>query len=225
MYRLEVIATTLDEAITAQAGGADSIELCVDLAVGGLTPPLDLARAVRDAVSIDLNLMLRPHARSFYYSPHDIDLILRHAEFAAQIGVTSLVFGALTSNNEVDVALTRQVKAAARGLKLTFHRALDEAVDPARGIEALAGTVERLLCSGGAANIWDGRVRMGAWVRRYGSTFSFACAGGVTLANLPELIRVTTAPEYHVGGAARSAGTVDLLKVLALTEIIHSRSL
>src|SRR3712207_462978 len=75
MYRLEVIASNVTEALEAQAGGAHSIELCVDLTVGGLTPPLDVARAVRDAVSIDVNMMIRPHAESFYYSPHDIDLI------------------------------------------------------------------------------------------------------------------------------------------------------
>jgi copper homeostasis protein len=220
MFILEVIATNLTEARAAQAGGAHSVELCVDLAVGGLTPPLDMARAVRDAVTIDLNLMIRPHALSFTYSPHDIEAILSAADAAAQIGVSSIVFGALTASGGVDMALTQQVKAAARGVKLTFHRALDEANSPAAAVEALKGTAERLLCSGGAPNIWQGREQMGAWVRQHGDAFSFACAGGVTLDNLEELVRVTAAPEYHVGGAARTSGTVDLSKVHALIAIL-----
>lgn len=218
MYRLEVIATTLAEALAAQAGGAHSLEICVDLALGGLTPPLELARAVRDAVQIDINLMIRPHAASFYYSPHDIDVILKDAEAAARIGVTSLVFGALTSNAEVDVPLVSAVKAAAGGLALTFHRALDDAADTTAGIVALAGLADRLLCSGGARDVWHGRDQMGAWVRDFGTTFRFACAGGVTYDNLPELVRVTRAHEYHVGGAARTHGVVDVAKVRALVE-------
>ena len=221
MYRLEVIATNLAEAVAAQTGGAHSVEVCVDLAVGGLTPPLDVARAIRDAVTIDINLMVRPHAESFYYSPHDIDLILQQAEAAASIGVTSIVFGALTSNREVDAALVQQVKTSAGGLRLTFHRALDEAVDPTQGILALRSQAERLLCSGGAPDIWQGREQMGRWVRQFGDQFTFACAGGVTLANLPELVRITGAPEYHVGSAARAQGVVQVENVRALADVLQ----
>ncbi len=221
MYRLEVIATNLTEALSAQTGGAHSVEVCVDLAVGGLTPPLDRVRAIRDALTIDLNMMVRPHAKSFYYSPHDIDLILQQAEMGAQIGVTSLVFGALTSNNEVDLPLVQQVKAAAGGLRLTFHRALDEAVDPTQAIRSLWGSAERLLCSGGAPDIWQGRMQMGEWVREFGTELTFACAGGVTHANLPELVRSTRAQEYHVGSAARTHGVVDQAQVRALADVLQ----
>lgn len=221
MYRLEVIATNLAEAVAAQTGGAHSVEVCVNLAVGGLTPPLEVVRAIRDAVTIDINLMVRPHAESFYYSPHDIDLILQQAEAAARIGVTSIVFGALTSNREVDVALVQQVKTAAGELRLTFHRALDETVDPMQGIFALRGLTERLLCSGGAPDIWQGREQMGRWMRQFGNQFTFACAGGVTLANLPELVHITGAQEYHVGSAARVNGVVKVANVRALADVLQ----
>jgi len=220
VYRLEVIASTLQEAIDAQTGGADSVEICVDLAVGGLTPPLDLARAIRDAVIIDTHMMIRPHAASFYYTPHDIDVILRAAESAARIGVTQIVFGALTSNAEVDLELVRQVKQAAGGMALTFHRALDDARDPTGDVAALRGLADRILSSGGAPNIREGRERMGAWVRMYGAALRFACAGGVTLDNLPELVRTTGAPEYHVGSAARSNGVVEVARVRSLRETL-----
>jgi len=224
MYRLEVIATTLAEALGAQAGGAHSVEICVDLAVGGLTPPIEVARAIRDALSIDTHMMIRPHAVSFYYSPHDIDIILKQAESAAHIGVTSVVFGALTSNNEVDLELVQSVKAAANGINLTFHRALDEAIKPTTALESLRGTATRILCSGGAPDIWQGRDQMGAWVKQLGGAFSFVCAGGVTLANLPELVRITHAQEYHVGSAARENGTVNRAKVRALVEALDRSS-
>jgi copper homeostasis protein len=212
---LEVIATTLEDALAAIAGGARSVELIEDLSVGGLTPALPFVRAVRDAVTVDLHMMLRPHARSFVYSTQDVDAILQAAEAAAEIGVTSIVFGALTPDNEVDLALVKQVKASARGLRLTFHRALDETRNPTAALESLRGVATRILCSGGAPNIWDGRAAMAQWVGQF-TAFKFACAGGVTLENLGDLVRITQAQEYHVGSAARTNGIVDQEKVCVL---------
>ncbi|MFN8374118.1 MAG: copper homeostasis protein CutC [Anaerolineae bacterium] len=214
MVQLEVIVTTLAEARAAVAGGALSLEIIEDLSVGGLTPPLEVVRAIRDAVTVDLNVMLRPHARSFVYTPQDIEVIHQQAQAIARIGVTSVVFGALTPDGDADLALTRQVAAAA-ATGLTFHRALDETRAPAAALDSLQGIATRILCSGGAANIWDGRTTMRQWVRTF-PQFTFACAGGVTLENLPELVRVTQAQQIHVGTAARTNGTVDREKVRAL---------
>jgi copper homeostasis protein len=221
MYHLEVIATTLDDALAAVAGGAHSLELIEDLSVGGLTPALSFVRAVRDAVTVDLHMMLRPHAHSFVYSAQDADAILQAAEAAAQIGVTTIVFGALTPENEVNLPLVRQVKASARGLGLTFHRALDETRDPTAALDSLRGTATRILCSGGARSIWEGRAMLAQWVGQF-PEFSFACAGGVTLENLPELVRITQAQEYHVGSAARMHGVVNQEKVQALAAMLNA---
>jgi copper homeostasis protein len=217
MYRLEVIATTLQEAIDAQAGGASSVEIIEDLSVGGITPPLDIVRAIRDAVTIDMNVMVRPHARTFVYSAQDIELIFKQTEAWAQIGVSSVVFGALAPNGEIDFALTAQVASIAK--RITFHRALDETKDPTQSLEYLKNVATRILCSGGAPNIWLGRAQMGQWVKQF-PEFTFACAGGVTLENLPELVRITQAQEYHVGSAARTKGVVDREKVRIIAETL-----
>jgi copper homeostasis protein len=218
MYRLEVIATTLEEALEAQAGGALSIEVIEDLSVGGITPSMNIVRAIRDAVTIDMNVMVRPHARSFVYSAQDVELIAAQAQELARIGVPTVVFGALLRNGEVDLALTRQVMDIAK--RITFHRALDETVNPTASLESLKGIATRILCSGGAPNIWDGRAQMGIWVNQF-PEFTFACAGGVTFENLSELVRVTQAQEYHVGSAARTNGIVDREKVRALVAAIN----
>ncbi len=220
MYRLEVIATTLHDAIEAQAGGASSLEIIENLSVGGLTPRLNLVRAIRDTVNIDMHVMVRPHAAGFVYSPQEAETILRQTEEMTSIGVTSVVFGALTREGEVNLRLVQQVSRIAG--RLTFHRALDETNDPETALLALRGTAERVLCSGGAYAIWDGRQTMSNWVQAYSGNFSFVCAGGITLENLPRLAQITQAQEYHVGSAARMNGVVDRERVSRLVRILNS---
>jgi copper homeostasis protein len=207
MPALEVIAMTLEDAREAQAGGADSLELVSRLDVGGLTPDLAWAQAVRDAVTCRLYLMVRPHASSFVYDAQDREHIFAAVEAARRIGVTGIVFGALTPAGMLDLPLMQAVAQAAGDLALTMHRALDHTPAPSQALAALAGTAQRILCSGGAADIWQGREQMRAWVQAY-PHLSFVCAGGVTLANIAELAAFTGAQEMHVGGAARENGRV-----------------
>jgi copper homeostasis protein len=219
MPSLEVIAMTLADARQAQAGGADSLELVSRLDVGGLTPDLVWVQAVRDAVACRLYVMVRPHASSFVYDAQDRAHIFATLQAARRIGVTGVVFGALNPDATLDTALMQEVAQAAGDLVVTMHRALDHTPVPAQALATLAGTVQRVLCSGGAADIWQGREQMRAWVQAY-PRLSFVCAGGVTLANIATLAAVTGAQEMHVGGAARENGHVTAAATRRLKDIL-----
>jgi copper homeostasis protein len=93
MPQLEIAALSLEDGIAAQDGGADSIEISRDLSVGGLTPDFDLVRRTRDALRIDIHVMVRPHARDFCYTEREFDTILEDARALAQTGITGVVFG------------------------------------------------------------------------------------------------------------------------------------
>jgi copper homeostasis protein len=69
---LEIIVKDAADAVAAQQGGADHLEVVRDLHLGGLTPELEALKAIRAAVSISLNVMVRPHARDFVYSPDEV---------------------------------------------------------------------------------------------------------------------------------------------------------
>jgi copper homeostasis protein len=217
---LEIAVTSFEDAIHAQEGGADSIEISINLVVGGLTPPLDLVRRVRDAVSLDVHVIVRPHARDFVYTPVEIEQILHDTRALAKIGIDSVVFGAQSPDGRLNIDLIKEVKQAADSVSITVHRAIDESVEPEAALEALKPVVTRILTSGPAPNTWDGRDGLRRWVADFGDDFSFVASGGLKADFLSDYITYVRAQEYHFGGAARTDEKVDSAKVQQLREII-----
>ncbi len=222
MPQLEIATLSVADAVAAQKGGADSIEISRDLSVGGLTPDFDLVRRARDTVQIAINVMLRPHARDFIYTEREIETILDDACRLAHLGINGIVFGALTPEHRLDLALIEQVAGSAAPLPLTVHRALDESVEPDQALAGLVGIaprtlVRRVLTSGPAPDAWSGRVALAEWVRAYGDQLRFVVSGGLKCEHLPEMLATVKAHEYHFGSAARTGNTVDETKVRALS--------
>lgn len=221
MPQLEIAVTSLEDAVQAVEGGADSLEVLVDLPNGGLTPPAALARAILTSVSIPANVIVRPHARDFHYSDVELDAILRDAGTFAQMGAASIVFGAVTAENHLDIAMIQKVAAGTAPTPVTVHRALDGSADPEMALESLVGIVPRILTSGPASNVWEGRDSTRQWVEKYAQHFQFVLSGGIRLDQLAELHAITRAPVYHIGGAARTDDMVDVSKVKRLREVLR----
>ena len=221
MPQLEIAVTSLEDALWAAAGGADSHEVLVDLPNGGLTPPTDLVRAVLANLSVPVNVIVRPHARDFHYSDTEFDEILRDARTFAQMGAASIVFGAVTAENHLDIDAIRQVADAIAPTPVTIHRALDGSTDPETALQSVIGIVPRILTSGPAPNAWEGRHVTRQWVERFGQHFEFVISGGISLEQLAELHAITRAPAYHIGGAARTGHSLDVAKVKRLKEALR----
>ncbi len=222
MRKLEVIALTVVDAVQAQTGGAASLELVQNLAVGGLTPDLETVKAIRGAVTIPLRVIVRPHAASFVYSAADISQIVKDVTALKQIGADGIVFGALQPDGRVDLPLTRHIAQLSQPLEFTFHRAIDLCYDAESALPELARFIHRLLTSGHTANVWDGRETIRRWVSSYGDQFTIACGGGVHVEQLAELIIATHAPEFHVGTAAQSDHVVDVAKVAQMVKLVSA---
>jgi copper homeostasis protein len=220
--KLEVIAMSVADAVAAQHGGASSVEIVRDLAVGGLTPPMPLVQAIRDAVNTTIRVILRPHAQNFMYSEAEIEQMLGEIETLKAMGINGVVFGALHDDHTVDHATFAQVARAAAPLEVTFHRAIDESSDAHLALPLLRGVANRILTSGLAPNVWEGRAVIRQWVAQYGRDFVVACGGGIHLDHLVEMLQATNAPEIHVGTAARINGVVDSERVRAIAELITS---
>lgn len=219
---LEIAAVSVEDAREAQAGGADSLELLRDLPRGGLTPPLELVRAARDAVTIPIHVMLRPHDKGFVYTRPEIDAMLAALETWKPVAIDGVVFGAQTADGRVDVALLREVTALAAPIPVTLHRALDFSVEPEQTLAALAGVVPRVLTAGPAPTAWEGRRVVRQWVAQFGTQFQFVSSGGLTLEQLTRFATEIGAAEAHVGGAARTQDAVDSLKVRALKAALNA---
>lgn len=222
MTKLEVIATSLPDAVAAAQGGADSVEVCIDLPADGLTPPLDMVKAMRDAVQIDMNVMLRPHNNGFVYSEQEIDLMLTQIEHFKPLGIQTLVFGAHNPDGTLNSALIRRIAEAASPVPLTLHRALDRCGNPDAALRDLVGVVQRVLTSGPAPSASEGQDGLRRWVSQFGEVYRFAVGGGIRMDNAREIVTFTSVHECHVGTAARTNDAVNPDKVRELRAILHS---
>lgn len=221
MTRLEVVVTSVEDAMAALDGGAHSLEIAMDYEADGLTPPLWMVREILDEMDNDTeaHVILRPHSEGFVYTPYEIDSILHDADMFAGYSVDGLVFGAHTSDGVFDLDLTRRVMSAATGKMLTIHRALDTCADPHATLKTLIDTgIPRILTSGAAPNAAQGRETLRQWVKHYGKAARFVASGGITLEAAADLATYTGVSMIHVGRAARSNGVVDAMKVRALVE-------
>lgn len=220
MPKLEIAATTPEDAVAAEQGSADSIEISRDLSVGGLTPAFDVVRRARDAVKIPIHVMLRPHAPDFRYTEREIDQLLADAAQFKAIGVNGLVFGAVTAENRLDLALIQRVAAAAAPLTLTVHRALDLSSAPEEALVGLVGIVPCILTAGPAPTAWEGRTVLAQWISRFGTQFRFVISGSLKVEQMPEMLAIVRAHEYHFGSAARWGDAVDADRVRLLRTLV-----
>ncbi|WP_405380327.1 copper homeostasis protein CutC [Maribacter sp. LLG6340-A2] len=131
---VEVCANSLESALVAERAGADRIELCSELAVGGLTPSYGLLKSVKEHVSIPVHVLIRPRSGNFSYADHELDIMLSDIKMCVDLGYEGIVSGVLTPDFKLDVERTSLLKNASGDLKFTFHRAFDWLDDP---IEAM----------------------------------------------------------------------------------------
>ncbi len=122
---LEISVETLEGALAAERGGADRMELCAELSLGGVTPGADLLRAVRAQVRIPIFSMVRPRAGDFVYSSAEFAEMKRAIADAKESGMDGVVLGVLTKKHRVDIERTQELVEMAKPLPVTYHRAFD----------------------------------------------------------------------------------------------------
>ena len=192
----------------ALAAGADRVELCADLTVGGVTPSAGLIEWAVAATRgrLRVHVLVRPRGGGFVYDADEEDVMARDIRAAKAAGADGVVIGALTPEATVDVALTARLIALARPLSVTFHRAFDETADPVAAFDdVLALGADRLLTSGGAATALEGAGLIGELVNRSGGKIAVMAGSGVTERTAAEIVRRTGVTELHFSARASAA--------------------
>ncbi|MFT6934366.1 MAG: copper homeostasis protein [Maribacter sp.] len=150
---VEVCANSLQSALNAQEAGADRIELCSELAVGGVTPSYGLLRAVREKIEIPVNVLIRPRSGDFTFSSDEFDIMKTNIALCRELGFNGIVSGALHPDCSLDVGRTSELITASGDLAFTFHRAFDWVKHPFLALEQLADLgVATILSSGQRAS-------------------------------------------------------------------------
>jgi copper homeostasis protein len=197
---LEMSVETLDAAIAAASGGADRIELCEDLSIGGVTPRAELMRQARAQIRIPIFAMIRTRGGDFHYSAAEFAEMKAQIEFAKSARMDGVVLGILTPDGRVDVKRTAELAHLAYPLPVTFHRAFDELKDLQAGLEdVISGGATKLLTSGGAATAAEGAGALAGLLRQAGARITILPGGGIRPGNLRTIARETRASEFHSG--------------------------
>jgi copper homeostasis protein len=208
---LEISVETAEAAVAAERGGAQRIELCAQLRVGGLTPGEGLTSAVRESVRVPIFAMIRPRAGDFVYSPEELAQMLRNITSAQRAGMDGIVLGVLTKNRQVDVEHTGELVMAAQPLPVTFHRAFDDVADLDAALEDVIATrATRILTSGGAAAAAAGIDKLARLVAVAKERVIILPGGGINASNVVQVARQSGARELHSGlGSALAYGQED----------------
>ncbi|MFJ4872667.1 copper homeostasis protein CutC [Streptomyces sp. NPDC088757] len=207
---LEVIALDEEDAVAAQTGGADRLELVTDMAADGLTPSGAGFAAIRAAVDIPLRVMLRLADGFSAGGPEGVEALVTRAADLREAGADEFVLGFLTPDGAPDLVAVERLVAVLDGCRWTFHRAIDRAADRDGLRKSLADLpgLDTYLTAGSATGVDDGLATLKAEAARAGEPGYEArvlVGGGLRLDHLPEL-RAAGLDAFHIGGAARPQG-------------------
>jgi copper homeostasis protein len=193
---LEVCVDTVAGLDAAVAGGADRIELCSVLALGGLTPSAGFMCHAAGC-GVPVMAMIRPRAGDFTWSEAELQLMEADIAAARAAGLAGVVLGASLPDGRLDGAALGRLAAAARGLDLTVHRCFDLVPDMSAALEeAIALGFRRILTSGGEATAELGSDRLAALVVQAAGRIAIMPGAGVTAENAERLLGLGTG-ELH----------------------------
>jgi copper homeostasis protein len=223
---LEVIATSLDDAIAAEDGGAGRLEVVRELDRGGLTPGLTLVEAILARVRIPVRVMVREEEPFVPTSSAAVAALEAQLARFAGLPIDGVVLGVLDAGGRVDTGILRRLLAGASPPRVTFHRAFDEVEDAPHAISALReiSAVDRILTTGGQGT-WDDRARrLSAWAEAAGPAITLIVSPGLDPAPLADVAAGRLPVEVHVGRAARlpatNAGPVSAVRVAAIVRAL-----
>lgn len=155
--KLEICANSFKSAINAQEAGAHRIELCSELAIGGITPSFGVIKKVIKELSIPVFVLIRPRSGNFTYSDSEFEIMKHDIQLCKELGCSGIVSGILNINNTIDIERTRELVLLSKPLPFTFHRAFDWTKNSTKSLEQLMDIgIQRVLTSGQNSTAKDG---------------------------------------------------------------------
>lgn len=146
---LEICVNSYQSALNTQKAGADRIELCSELSVGGVTPSYALLKKVATKITIPTNVLIRPRSGNFCYSDDEFQLMKENIKLCKELGFNGIVSGILNADNSIDIERTKELIELSKPLSFTFHRAFDCVKNPTKSLQQLIDLkVDRILTSG-----------------------------------------------------------------------------
>lgn len=201
---LEIVCSSVEDALNAYNNGATRIECCSALELGGCTPSLATIKAIKAVVPIPVVAMVRCRGGDFIYTPYEKQVMIEDAKLLCSVGVDGIVFGGLTQQCHIDEEFTHALTAIAHehGVEAIFHKAIDMTVELEEAIHILIQCgVDRLLSEGGnnGGNVLLGIPKLRKMQSTYGDIIQICVGGGVRFENAITILTQTHCTQLHSG--------------------------
>lgn len=202
---LEICVDSAEGLAAAIEGGADRIELCSALGVGGLTPPYGLMQYAQRISPIPVYPLIRPRAGNFVYDASNVAIMEADIAQARDLGLPGVVIGATTNDRKLDRGVLERLIETSKGLDITLHRAFDMVDDPVEALEtAIELGISRILTSGGAKSVSLGIATIRRLAEQAAGRIAIMPGGGVSVELVPELLASSGLNQIHASGSASS---------------------
>jgi copper homeostasis protein len=199
---LEACVDSLESALAAVQGGANRLELCANLIIGGTTPSPALFHAVKAQVNVPIRVLIRPRFGDFLYTTSEHRIMVEEVSYYASHGASGVVVGSLRPDGTLDTQRMKELISAAGTCAVTLHRAFDVCSDPFRCMEeAISLGVSTILTSGQKENAWAGRDCIRTLLTRAQGKLEILIGGGVNAGVIQKFRQETPlATSFHLSG-------------------------
>lgn len=208
----EVCVDSIESSLIAGQSGADRIELCADLNIGGVTPSYGTIKTVLDRLSIPVYVLIRPRSGDFLYTSPEYDVMKQDILFCKEAGARGIVTGILNQDGTIDRTRSQELIDLARPMSVTFHRAFDFTRDAIESLDLLIEMgVDRLLTSGQETDAYSGINMIKKLVEHSSGRIIIMPGGGVNEQNIREIIKSTGVKEIHASARESVKSKMDFV--------------
>lgn len=200
-YILEVCADSVQSAVSAWEGGADRIELCSGLVIGGLSPSPALFKQVRRYTDLKIRTLLRPRFGDFCYDDYEFQTLKEEVEMFRDLGADGVVIGILNPDGTLNMEQMKELTDAAGDMGITLHRAFDVCRDPYETLEQCVSLgIDTILTSGQRSSAWEGRSLLAELAEKSRGRVEILAGAGITPKIIDKLADCTGVRSFHMSG-------------------------
>ncbi|RBA28470.1 copper homeostasis protein CutC [Flavobacterium tibetense] len=223
LKKIEIACFNLESALIAQKAGADRVELCADMSVGGTTPTIEMIKQARENLTIDLYVMIRSRGGNFVYSEAELEQMKLEIETIKKLGVNGFVFGVLNEEKTIHIEQNIALVELAKPLPCTFHRAFDAVLDYEKALEdVISCGFSNILTSGTFPNVMEGKEVLQQLVIQANNRIEIMSGGGLRSTNISELDKLVNANWYHSSAITDGSEIANPEEIIQLKKKLQS---
>ena len=223
MKQIEIACFNLESALLAQKAGADRVELCANISVGGTTPSIEIIQQARKNLTIDLYVMIRPRGGNFVYSEAELEQMKLEIETIKQLGVDGFVFGILNEDKTINIEQNKVLVELAKPFSCTFHRAFDAVSNYEKALEdVISCGFSTILTSGTFPNVMEGKEVLKQLVIQANNQIEIMPGGGLRSTNISALDEMVNANWYHSSAITDGSETANQEEIIKLKKKLQS---